>query len=355
MNENPPPIDRNTRIAFRLICSSKGETIMKSFSNIAASGGTKAVAALMLTFACALAGTTDRAFAHGFAGKRFFPATLATEDPFVADELSLPTVSRRKTAATDESPATLETGTSIDLTKRITPNFGVGFGAAWLRQHPEGADAVSGFDNLSANLKYQFYKSDEHETIMSVGADWDIGNTGAKRVGAESFSTITPTFFLGKGMGDLPDSAKYLRPIAVTGTLGVAMPTKANTATLDDDGNTLIEQHPNTLKFGLAVQYSLPYLQSFVKDAGLSEPFNRMIPIVEFALAKPLDRGGGDLTGTVNPGVIWAGRYMQFGLEAIIPMNSRTGGKNGVLAQIHFFLDDLFPRSIGKPIFGNLP
>ena len=30
--------------------------------------------------------------AHGFAGKRFFPATLATEDPFVADELSLPTI-----------------------------------------------------------------------------------------------------------------------------------------------------------------------------------------------------------------------------------------------------------------------
>src|SRR5262249_47204397 len=30
------------------------------------------------------------AFAHGFAGKRFFPATLATDDPFVADELSLP-------------------------------------------------------------------------------------------------------------------------------------------------------------------------------------------------------------------------------------------------------------------------
>jgi hypothetical protein len=101
------------------------------------------------------------------------------------------------------------------------------------------------------------------------------------------------------------------------------------------------------------VQYSLSYLQSFVKDVGLAEPFNRMIPIVEFSLAKPIDRGGDGLTGTVNPGVIWAGRYMQFGLEAIIPVNSRTGGKTGVLAQVHFFLDDLFPRSIGKPIFGD--
>ena len=32
------------------------------------------------------------AFAHGYAGKRFFPATITTDDPFVADELSLPTV-----------------------------------------------------------------------------------------------------------------------------------------------------------------------------------------------------------------------------------------------------------------------
>src|SRR6476646_5026684 len=35
----------------------------------------------------------DPSGAHGFAGKRFFPATLATDDPFVADELSLPTLS----------------------------------------------------------------------------------------------------------------------------------------------------------------------------------------------------------------------------------------------------------------------
>ena len=31
-------------------------------------------------------------WAHGFAGSRFFPATIATDDPFVADELALPTI-----------------------------------------------------------------------------------------------------------------------------------------------------------------------------------------------------------------------------------------------------------------------
>lgn len=293
------------------------------------------------------------AFAHGFAGKRFFPATLATDDPFVADELSLPTVSRRKTGASGDEPATLETDTSVDFTKRVTPNFGVGLGATWVSQKPDGGDAVSGFDNFAANVKYQFYKSDEHETIASVGVDWDIGNTGAKRIiGDDTFHTLTPTLFAGKGFGDLPDSLPYLKPFAITGTLGVALPTRSSTTTVADDGTETTTKNPNVLNVGFALEYSLLYLQSFVKDVGLSEPFNRLIPLVEVSMQKPLD-GSGPTTGTVNPGVLWAGRYMQLGLEAIIPMNKATGGKTGVLFQIHFFMDDLFPKSIGRPIFGD--
>ena len=34
----------------------------------------------------------NNALAHGFAGERFFPATILTDDPFVADEISLPQV-----------------------------------------------------------------------------------------------------------------------------------------------------------------------------------------------------------------------------------------------------------------------
>ena len=49
----------------------------------------------------------DAAQAHGFAGKRFFPATLATEDPFVADELSLPTISYQEFPASGDEPGPL--------------------------------------------------------------------------------------------------------------------------------------------------------------------------------------------------------------------------------------------------------
>ena len=304
--------------------------------------------------ACALAalGASDAALAHGFAGKRFFPATLATDDPFVADELSLPTVSRIRSPATDEDPVTTTTTTAVDFTKRITPDFGVGLGTSHLRISPEGGGTVSGADNLALSLKYQFHKNEEHESIASVGLDADIGDTGAKRVGAESFGTLMPAVFYGKGLGDLSEGMKYLRPLAFTATAGIAMPMRSSTTTFDADGNASVERHPDVLQVGFAVQYSLPYLQSFVKDVGLGEPFNRMIPLIEFSLAKPLDRGRGPFTGTANPGVLWAGRTMQLGIERIIPMNDRSGGY-GWIAQIHFFMDDLFPKSIGRPIYGS--
>jgi hypothetical protein len=57
-------------------------------------------------------------------------------------------------------------------------------------------------------------------------------------------------------------------------------------------------------------------------------------------------------TGTINPGVIWVGNYFQVGLEAIVPINRASGSGVGVLAQLHLYLDDIFPRTIGQPLFG---
>ena len=296
---------------------------------------------------------TEPVSAHGFAGKRFFPATLATDDPFVADELSLPTIAYSKQPASEESPATRETDFSIDVSKRVTENLGIGLGATYKRLRPDEGEIRRGFDNLAASVKYKFYQSDEHETLLSAGIDWDIGGTGSKRVGAESFSTITPMLFFGKGFGDLPVEAKFLRPFAMTGLVGVGIPSRTGTTTVNDEGEVSVERHPHTLEWGFAIEYSLPYLQAFVQDVGLREPFNRMIPVVEFAMSTALDRGARGTTGTVNPGIIWAGQYVQLAVEAVIPVNSRSGSHVGWIAQLHFFLDDLFPTTIGRPILAN--
>lgn len=295
---------------------------------------------IMLAVALALA---DRASAHGFVGARFFPATLSTDDPFVNDELSLPTVS------TIETQEEGETEIAVDIAKRITPNLGIELGESFLEVNPNGEHESSGFSNVELGAKYQFFTSEKHETIFSIGADVEIGGTGQKRVGAETFSTATPAFFFGKGLGDLPDTLSLLRPVAVTGLVGFVIPTSASTRMSDGE----VERHPNVLQYGFALEYSLVYLQEQVRDIGLRAPFGRLIPLVEFSFERPLNRGqSGDTTGTINPGVIWSSKYMQFGVEAVIPINERTGRLVGVIAQLHFYLDDLFPHSLGRPLFG---
>jgi hypothetical protein len=279
---------------------------------------------------------------HGFAAARFFPATLSTDDPFVNDELSLPTVSTIKTAEGRE------TAIAADIAKRITPNLGIELGEEFVYLNPKHERETSGFGNLELGAKYQFFSSAEHEAILSLGAEVEIGGTGQRRVGADIFSTWTPAFFFGKGLGDLPDTLSLLRPAAVTGVVGVGIPTSASTRTDDE-----IERHPNLLQYGFALEYSLIYLQEQVKDVGLSAPFDRLIPLVEFSFETPLNRGeSGQTTGTINPGVIWSSKYVQFGVEAIVPINERTGTSVGVIGQVHFYLDDLFPRSLGRPVFG---
>jgi hypothetical protein len=301
-------------------------------------------------------GATSRMYGHGFAGARFFPATLSTDDPFVADELSLPTVS---SIVTPDGGGTRDTEISSDIALRITPKWDIEFGETFITLNPSQGKAVNGFDNLSIGSKYEFFENDEHEAVVSLGLGVDVGGTGGRSVGADSFSTWAPGIFFGKGFGDLPTELRFLKPFALTGQVGIAIPTSASTRSVTVDVQTgerdiEVERHPDVLEWGFALEYSLIYLQSQVQDLHLHAPLDRLIPLVEFALETPLNRGEeGQTTGTINPGVIWAGKYFQVGVEAVIPINERTGNNVGVIAQLHFFVDDLFPNSLGRPLFGG--
>jgi len=301
-------------------------------------------------------GASTRAFGHGFAGARFFPATLSTDDPFVADELSLPTVS---TIRTPEEGGTRETEMSVELSKRITPELAIEIGDGFTVLDPSRGRAANGFGNLELGLKYQLLKNAAHEAIVSIGLGVEIGGTGSRSIGADSFSTWAPALFLGKGLGDLSQDFWLLRPFAVTGILGVSIPTSASSRAFAVNEQTgerelEIERHPAAFQYGFALEYSLLYLQEQVRDVGLRPPLDHLIPLVEFAFETPLNRGAeGQTTGTVNPGILWAGKFFQLGIEAVVPINERTGKNVGVIAQLHFFVDDLFPHSLGRPLFGG--
>ncbi len=87
-----------------------------------------------LAAACALVAT--EAAAHGFAGDRFFPATLQTDDPFVADEGSLPTLTKNS----DPIPAGGQSySVETDLSKRITQFTDFTIQYEWNYFQPKGA------------------------------------------------------------------------------------------------------------------------------------------------------------------------------------------------------------------------
>ncbi len=289
--------------------------------------------------------------AHGLIGQRFFPATLAIDDPFVADELSLPTFSFMSFRGAADTPALRQYDLSAELSKRLSPDLGVSVAGTFTILDPEHGRVESGFDNMEVLLKYVFFKSAPHETLLSAGVAWDVGGTGSKRIGAESFDTVGPQLFFGKGLGDLPERAWWLRPAAVTGAFGVDIPTRRYNKTItegdeDGEGGVTVERelNPVVVRWGFSVQYSLQYLQTAVRDVGLPKPFDRMIPIIEIAMQTPVEGpGAGHTTGTINPGVIWFGRYLQLGLELQVPLNRESGKNVGVLAQVHFYLDDIAP------------
>jgi hypothetical protein len=294
---------------------------------------------------------SNSASAHCIVGNRFFPATVGVDDPCVADELSLPTIAGFKNG---DDPAANELDIAGEYSKTITPNFGISVEEAWIHLDPPGEKSVSGFDNLGTSFKYQFVRDASRELAMSVSLDADWGGTGSRAIDAEPFTTLTPTLFLGKGLGFMP--APLLKPFAVTAQVGYAIPTKSSTNAPDEETG-LIEATPNprSIVWGGTLQYSMPYLKSSVRDFGLPGFINHLIPLVELNLSSEVSNFDGEerTTGTVNPGVIYVADKFQLAAEAIIPINRASGDDIGVVGQLHFYLDDIFPGSLGKPLFGG--
>jgi hypothetical protein len=290
---------------------------------------------------------------HEIVGNRMFPATLAIDDPGVADELSLPTVSVFKTG---DDPSAKELDISGEYSKRITEDFAVSFSPTWTRLYAPGGPTMtgaSGFQNLETTFKYRLYKNPEHEFVMSAGVNIEWGGSGVQGVGAERFTVYTPTFYFGKGLGDLP--VGWLRPFAMTGQVGYAIPGSTSSTTVDPDtGDVGTDFHPRVLMWGGTIQYSLPYLKAAVADLGLPDFVNHLVPLVEASLQTPVSNvatSGTLTTGTINPGFIYVADTYQIGIEAMIPVNRASGTSVGVIAQLHFFLDDIFPNSLGRPLF----
>src|SRR5216684_2960800 len=308
----------------------------------------------------------------GYVGDRFFPSTLATTVPTAADFYNPPYFVKLPDTAT--TPSTREIDIPTTYSRLVTKDWSVFFTETFRIIENSNTGTRSGFDNLVIGTQYQLYTNPEHQFVVTVGGTAAIGGTGAPGI-ASSFSTLTPTVYIGKGFGDLPDSAAWLRPLTISATAAVAVPTESSTLTslgtinlprseagafnsltpLPTGATTLSETiNPKVLQLGFALEYSLVSNQyTGANRTGTRYP-EGWVPLVESTTATPLNGPlAGRTTGTVNPGVIWVSRYLQVGVEAIIPMDAHSGRDLGFRAQAHLYLPAIFPDWYGKPIFGN--
>ncbi len=291
--------------------------------------------------------------AHGIAGNRLFPGTLAFDDPAVMDEWAF-AVTALKHPAEGADVTDRETGWAF--TRLLTSKVAVGVESGWMHRN-WGVAQRSGFDTTALTIKGLLYTNETHELMIAAGLAWGIGHSGAQGVGANAPHTFTPSITFGKGFGDAPDSLAWLRPFAVTGAVALEHPMSATSTNLGVDEATgqlgpMLTRNVDTLRWGFSLQYSTYYLTGRYTPGKLpkEEPLRQLIPLVEFAFDT---RRGEKTAATMNPGLAYVGDAWQLSAEAIVPLNSEGGRSVGVRGLLLLFPDDLFPALFGKPMIGR--
>jgi hypothetical protein len=281
------------------------------------------------------------AAAHAVAGARIFVNTLLIDDPGVGDEASLPVVSLQS----PDGKSTV-TDVNVEYDKTIFPSLALGVGTDynWITNDANDNNKThGGLNDPYVSLKYRWIVLPEHEFISSVAIEQDFGRAGTAGIDTGYDTTVISGYF-GKGLGDIPFDP--IRPFAVTGELDYNI---ANASYASGFGGL------NTWSGGLTLQYSIPYLQSQIKDYGLPLLLANLTPVAELgwssaAAGSAFRPTNGPTTFTLGTGAVWTGEYYSISTELLWPLNGAAGHGLGVISQFHLYFDDLFPDTLGKPL-----
>jgi hypothetical protein len=99
--------------------------------------------------------------AQDVVGRRLFSDQLIISEPFVEDELSLPSILHIRRPATDGEAGALVTQFGAELKKRLTSNLEASVSGGLTLVDGDGGSSRAGFDNLQLGLKYQFLRDPE--------------------------------------------------------------------------------------------------------------------------------------------------------------------------------------------------
>jgi hypothetical protein len=287
--------------------------------------------AAALAVAAALLASPHFASAYVAAGDRNFPAMILLPQLAPADQLyTTPMI----------QPVSGGRSTDVGLTfaKTLTERLGMRFEEEYTWLGRNGASTLTGWQNLDMTTQYLAILDPEHEAFGHARRQSQVGRHRHTTGRGFAERATAPTVYFGKGMGDL--DLGYLRPFAITGSVGYQFA----------DAPPRLDN----LLTGIAVEYSIPYLQSKVQSFDLPDILRGMTPLVEtFVTTATRNRGDNRTSVVFGPGINYSGEGWEFIIEALVPAGRGASNGLGIAAQFNLSLDYFFPDTIGKPLFSR--
>jgi len=169
------------------------------------------------------------------------------------------------------------------------------------------------------------------------GGVLDVGGTGARKSGRIPRTRFTPTVYFDAGRDDH------------AGFRWAALKARGGDGDIRRDVPTEGEQNRWV---GAGVEYSLPYFANAVRDnrvAGAVQEHDPLGGVCVHDAGEPGERAD---DGDDQPGVLYQGGVFQLRCGGGDTGDSPTGAsrRRGERAG---FLDDIFPRTFGHPLFGG--
>jgi hypothetical protein len=225
----------------------------------------------------------------------------------------------------------LTTGAQFFLEKTLSKRSSVG--AIWGLQQlsTPGRQSAFGTDNLSIFYKYVFLTLQHHELAVAVSPSVEV-TTGNHRLGGE--------LLFAKGLGDLPESLKHLRPLAVEGEFGF---------------DRRVDGFSDQSIFGFVeLEYSLAYLYEGVRSPRSFWSMHDLVPHVELDYNQLLNSGSAGTAPDfrVTPGLTFVSpRFVvKAGVTIAVNGTAPSGDRLAFVGLIGFPLDALIP-AFGRNLF----
>jgi hypothetical protein len=226
---------------------------------------------------------------------------------------------------------------SVYLEKTISAESSLSLFAGYQRLEQQG-ESTAGWSNLTLAYKRVLIAIPQREFVLSIspGVELPVGN---RSVGSESHTRAGFDLLVEKGLVDLPDSLRMLRPAALEGDVGFDK--KVSGA---QDGLVAVSAE---------LEYSLAYLDEYVAGNRLPAAIRNFTPHLDFDYAQYLSahRNTSAPDFELTPAVAWLNSIFEVNVGVQVAVN-RSSSTTGAVAFV--WLVGVSPNQI-VPALGWTP